>query len=223
MRLMLFEPDVYFRLLARYNFELLPTVGVALILAVGLLVLSVKPSTLGRRLIAAGLAVFWLWTGLVFHGLYCAAINWVAWGFGALFAVQGLVLAWTGVLRGHLEFGYPGGARGWAKLVLAISAIAGQPIFQWLSGAPVLQVPFAGTGADPTVVFTTTLMAMTKHRVPRHVLILPALWLVLAGIQAWLLASTPGVALIAAGFLGLGLVLGRPQKATAPTQEESEP
>ncbi|MBT3908737.1 MAG: hypothetical protein HOF27_03585 [Rhodospirillaceae bacterium] len=71
--------------------------------------------------------------------------------------------------------------------------------------------------------FTTTLMAMTKHRVPRHVLILPALWLVLAGIQAWLLASTPGVALIAAGFLGLGLVLGRPQKATAPTREESEP
>src|SRR5690348_2371502 len=49
--------------------------------------------------VAAILAFFWLWMGVVYHLIFFRAINPLATAFGVLFIAQGLLIAWNGMLR----------------------------------------------------------------------------------------------------------------------------
>ena len=68
-------------------------------LGLPMVVVIIRPSAQRSRVVAAGLAAMWLWTGVAYHGMHFSAISNGAWGFAALFVIQGLMFIEAGVLR----------------------------------------------------------------------------------------------------------------------------
>ena len=114
--MLLFTPEVFFSMVARYNAAIWPLQLVALVLGMLAVALTLRAGRWHDRAVAAVLVAAWLWTALVFHLQHFAGINWAAWGFAALFLLQGVLIAWCGLLSGRLRFRFRPDLSGWLGL-----------------------------------------------------------------------------------------------------------
>lgn len=188
---------------------LAPAVGYTLSVMALLLAFSPRPGS--DRAISGILAAFWIWTGAVFHIGFFAPLNWGAWIFGALFILEGLLLAWAGVLRNRFDFRLESGLRGAAGLALLAFGLA-WPVLDVLTGHlwPRLQLP--GTLPAPTVLVTLGLLLMTRARPAWPFAIIPLLWGLVGGAAAFSLGIWQDAAMGIAALAGFGvLVFGRPR------------
>ena len=206
-----FTAEVYDGLIAQYNAAIWPAQIIALLLGLAALALSARPRAGARRagrhrLVAGILAAAWLWTAVAFHGLHFSALVWTAWGFAALFALQGLlvaVAAWRGSLRIEAT---PALAAGLGLVVgllgLLLHPLAGLLAGQdWAGLRPVILAP------APLTLFTFGLLLRAAPRAPRHLLIVPILWSVIAGVLAWDLGLWVDLLLPAAAVVTVGVSL----------------
>ena len=184
-----FTSEVYLSLLGDYSRATWPMPYVAAALGLAAIALAARPIAHASRIVAGILAAIWLWTGIVFHYLYFAGINFVAPLFALLFVLQGLLLLWTGTVRGRLGFGGAPGLRRWSGLAIAAVGIG----LQLLGGAPA-----------PTVILTLGVL-LWATRVPWHLLVIPLLWCLIGAAYAWALGIYEDFSLLAAAALTLVL------------------
>ena len=85
-----FSRDVFLDLVAQMNAWLWPGQLVALLLAIAIIVLSLRPQFHIERLPAFSLAVAWGFVGIVYYGMHFTLLNWAAWIAAALFVLQSL-------------------------------------------------------------------------------------------------------------------------------------
>jgi len=204
-----FTPEVFFNLFAEYNRAIWPAQHIAYALGVAAVVLAARPFRGGGRITAAILATFWLWTGIVYHWLYFAPINFIAPAFAALFVLQGLLLAWTGVLRGRLEFRFRPDAQGWTGLGVIIFAMALYPLLAWSFGHRWPQTAMFGVAPCPTTIFTLGLLLLAQPRPPWHLLPIPLFWCLIGASAAWLLETPEDLSLLLAALFALAVILSR--------------
>jgi hypothetical protein len=207
-----FSTDAFLGLFATYNDAIWPAQVVAYALGAVALVLAIWPRPGGDRVVAAILAVFWLWTGIVYHGLFFARINFAAPLFGALFAVQGILFGWA-ALRGRLAFRFGGDVTGWAGLGIALFAMAVYPLLGWAAGHVWPRMPVFGVTPCPTTIFTWGLLLLAANRTPVHLVIVPALWSAIGGSAAWLLEVREDLSLPVAAVLGIVLIAAKNRRA----------
>ena len=144
--MILYEREVYLSLLARYNEALWPAQILALLLGLLALGLLWRSRRGGDRLVAALLAAAWIWVGAGFFLRQMASIDYAAPLFGWLFVLQGLLLAWRGLLAGKTGGKVGGGASPAAfriGLGLAVFALLAMPPLAWLLGQPWPALPFS--------------------------------------------------------------------------------
>jgi len=214
-RLLPFSAEVFFRLFEQYNAAIWPTQILAYVLGLLLVTLAMlKPRPGGDRIVAAGLGAFWLWTGLVYHILFFANINFMAWAFGALFVCQGLLLLWGGALRGRLRFRFTSTLYGWTGLAFVAFAMVGYPLIGWLVGHGWPRAPMFGVAPCPTAIFTLGMLLLAEPRVPLHLMAIPMLWALIGTIAALVLWVPEDFALPLAAILGLMLAIGKNRAAT---------
>jgi hypothetical protein len=202
-----FTAEVYFSLLEQYNRAIWPAQIIAYALALGALFLACRPMRHGSRVIAAALAAAWLWTGIVFHWLQFATISFAAPVIAACFVLQGVLLLWTGVLRGRLAFRCRRGVAGAAGLALAAAALFLHPVLARLTGYRWPQADLVGVAPDSTVLFTVGLLLLSDGRTPWYLLAVPLLWSIVAGLTGWFLGGPELLVLPALGVCGLALIL----------------
>ncbi len=126
-----------------------------------------QPERADRALVAAGLAVMWLATGIGYHALHFAAINPAAWGFAALFVVQALLLFAEGVLRARVVFeprAAPLRKLGWG---LVIYAALIYPAIGLAMGLHRTELPASGLTPCPVALFTRPTLSMPGTCSPR--------------------------------------------------------
>lgn len=213
-RMLPFSAEVFYRLFEQYNAAIWPAQIVAYLL--GLLVVALAlldPRLGGGRIVAAALAAFWLWTGLVYHIVFFAKINFMAWAFGVLFVVQGLLFLWSGALRGRLRFRFAPAPHGWAGLALVAFAMVGYPLAGGLVGHGWPRAPVFGVTPCPTTIFTFGILLLAEPRIPLRLMIIPALWSLIGGTAALLLASPEDLALPLAAVIGFVLALAKNRRA----------
>jgi hypothetical protein len=154
--------------------------------------------------VGAGLALMWLWTGIAYHWLHFTSINKAAWGFGALFVFQGVLLLMTSVTSERLRFGMGKdalGALGWAFVGYATVLY---PLLGAWVGPAYPQLPMFGVTPCPVTIFTFGLLLLARPTVPRWVLVVPVIWSLIGGSAAALLQVPQDWFLL---FSGLAAVL----------------
>jgi hypothetical protein len=183
---------------AGYNEAVWPIQVVAVALGLAMLALVLMPSPRGDRLIAAGLAAMWVWTGLGYHALHFSTVNKAAWIFAAMFVLQGLLFVRVAV-RGGLAFRSgrtPAQRLGW---VLVMYAFAVYPLIGLWLGHRSVDMPMFGITPCPVTLFTFGLLLMAPS-VHRGLLVVPLLWSLVGGSAAFLLDMPQDWPLLFAGM-----------------------
>jgi len=195
---LLFSPRTYYRLFELYNLAVWPLQMVALALGFAILVLIWRAPAWSGRAVAATLVECWLFVAWAYLLERYDSINWIARYFAIGFALQAVLLMWTGVVRDRLRFDlHDAVAR--IGLALIIYALAIHPLVPLFTGRPWTQAEIFGLAPDPTAIATLGVLLVAER--PRwHLLALPLLWCALSGLTLWTMESpeAPVVPVVAA-------------------------
>lgn len=200
----------FFEILREYNLGVYPMHWVLLGLAVVVVGLQLTRGGARHRLSVLILGFFWVWMALVFHLKYFTIINPAAKLFAALFIVQAVLLVWKGVVRKELRFGYPGGPRFYAGMILILYALAAYPLLGRFFGHQFPASPTFGLPC-PTTIFTVGIFYLLLVPFPRLVLIVPIIWSAIGSAAVFQYAVYEDLGLLAAGVAAI-VLLFVPQK-----------
>ena len=200
-----FSRDEFFAVFASYNSAVWPAQVFLSGLAVVLVVLALCERPVADRAVALGLGLLWAWNAVLYHWWHFTAINRLAWGFGALFAVQAALFLARAVGGRRLGIGRPRGWRGWIGGLLMAYALVVYPLLGLASGHPAREIPVMGVPC-PTTIFTFGLLFWAARPIPRHLLVIPLAWAFLGISAVFLLGVLQDVGLLVAGLLGLSLL-----------------
>ena len=186
---LLFSPRTYYRLFELYNADIWPAQILAIALGAAILVLLHRPAVWQGPIVAAILAGCWIWVAWAFHWQRYATINWAATYFAAAFAIEAMLLLWTGVIRNALAFNSGTSMTHRIGLGVFVFALVVHPLIGPLVGRKWMQMEIFGVAADPTVVVTMGILLFAARRVFWELLIIPLLWCALSGAVTWTMGS----------------------------------
>ena len=196
-----YTSETVYAFLEGYNEALWPAQALALLLGILVLFAVLAPIPQGGRIISAMLAGFWLWSGLVYYGLFFAEIDFSAPVFAGFFVLQAALLVWSGVIRADLDFHIERGTRSTVGLILAAFGLAGYTLITCLSGQNAQEVQMFAIAPAPTVIFTLGVLLLAMPRTPWFLTVIPLAWTAVAGTIAWFLKMPEDYCAAAAGIL----------------------
>ncbi len=180
---LLFSPRTYYRMIERHNAAVWP--GQIVAIGLGLLLVKLalprRPAGAQPRIMAAVLAVLWAWVAWAFLWKRYATINWAAVYFAWAFAVQALLLVWIGLVRGGLAASASRTKPAALGIVLLALAVALYPALAPLLGRGWRQAEVFGVTPDPTAIATLGVALLAEARARWALLVVPALWCLVAG------------------------------------------
>jgi hypothetical protein len=196
----------FLEVFVRYNEAVWPAQIALYALAIVALGLVFVRRRYSGRLIAAILALLWLWMGGVYHLAYFRPVNPAASLFGGAFLLAAAAFAWEGVVRQRLRFDPRTDAASAIATVLLAYALVMYPLAAILLGHGYPAMPTFGLPC-PTTIFTLGMLALLRPPYPAYLLVVPVLW-TLVGVQgALLLGVYEDFGLIFAGTAGVWLGL----------------
>ena len=211
-----FTREQFFSVLVTYNNAIWPTQILAYLLGGAAVWLLFRPSRSTNRLIAAILAVMWLWTGIGYHWLSFVTINPAAYAFALLFVLQGAWLIYAGVIEDRLVFGFRRDVSGLIGIAFVVYAAIVYPLFAMAIGHGYPELPMFGVTPCPVTIFTFGLLLLTTRPVSWVTLALPFIWSLIGGSAAFLLGVAPDWVLLASGLIALPMLLLRDRNAARP-------
>lgn len=201
-----FTIDQFYNVFRDYNEAVWPIqlflVGLAL---VGI-VLLVKPRNWSHAVVSGILAVLWVWMAVAYHLAFFARINPLAYVFSALSLAGAAVFIWEGVVRCRLRFEWGNGIRSWIGAMLIGFALVVYPAWSWAAGHAYPYMPTFGLPC-PTTLYTVGMLAFLVAPYPRKTHLVPIVWSVIGAQAAFLLGVPQDLSLIAAGLIGMVLLV----------------
>ncbi len=201
-----FSRDQFLAIFVTYNEAVWPAKVLAYSLGLLMVALIIWPSEQRSRVVAAGLAAMWLWTGVAYHAMNFSAVSNGAWGFAALFVVQGLLFIWAGVLRGRVAFGRAKGWTAWLGWGLIVYSGVVYPLLGQSLGEGYPAMPMFGITPCPVTLFTFGLFLLTTEPIPWRLLAIPVIWSLIGGQAAFLLGIPQDWPLLFSGITVLVLL-----------------
>ena len=201
-----FTVEQFFGVFRMYNSAVWPAQILLLLLAALAVIFIALRRPWSGVAVSAILAVLWIWLGAAYHLAFFARINPVAYGFGALSIVGGLMFAWHGVIRRRLEFSFAKNLRAGIGIALLAFALLAYPIWATLAGHGYPELPTFGLPC-PTTIFTIGVLALASGTSLRAVFTVPILWSLVGSQAAFLLDVKPDLGLLVAGVAAVGLFI----------------
>lgn len=202
-----YTQEAFFALFDVYNSAMWPGQWMAGLLGIAGLWMVLEPSALKARLTALIVAGFWLWTGTAFHLLYFTSLNFWAYGFAALFLIQGLVFLYAGGVKNRLQ---PERSDSRAKRIglgLMLFGLIGYPVLGWFAGHVYPRAPTFGITPCPTVIYTLGYLLTLEKPRSWAIAAGPVIWAIIGSTSAYSLGVVEDLALLVA--LGLFIVARR--------------
>lgn len=197
--------------LENYNLDIWPLQIFSYVLGIAVVVIAIKRTEFSNRVISLILSFFWLWSGIVFCILYWNKSFKFAYIFGILLTIQGLIFLY-GFIRQNISFSYTGNIYSSIGILLIFYAMIGYFLIGLFIGHTYPHsFPF-GLVPCPTAIFTLGILLWTDKKVPKHILIIPAL-LSLAGIIAIIKTIYEDMGLLILGLLAVFLIIYRDKRA----------
>ena len=200
-----FSIEQFFDVFRQYNETVWPAQLLLYAPVIAILASTWKPQRTSGRIVAASLAVLWLWTGTVYHLGFFRPVNPAANLFAALSITGAAMFFWHGVVRGRLRFAWRKGARAWAGAATIVYALLAYPAIGWLTGHGYWDSPTFGAPC-PVTIFTLGVLMLAARPAPHVVFVAPMLWALIGTYAAAALGVPQDFGLLAAALLaGVGL------------------
>jgi hypothetical protein len=201
---LMFSPRTYYRLFELYNLAVWPWHLLAVGLGLAVLVLWLRGGAWQGRAVAAVLAACWVFVAWAYLLVRYDTINWAGSYFAVAFAIEAVLLVWTGLVRNRLSLRPPRDLAGAAGLCLFVLALLAWPLIAPLLGRPWLQAELFGVAPDPTVVATLGVL-VAADRTRWELLVVPLTWCAVGGATLWTMQSPDALLMPAAALLALVL------------------
>lgn len=206
---LLFSARTYQRLIESYNAEVWPLQMVTLLIGVALLLwLGRRHSPTRDRVVFVLLALAWWWVAYGFLYRRFEPINWSAAYAALLFALQGALLLWFGLLgRGRVQRRKLSPTDPIAITLIVLGVVV-YPFVGPMLGRPWGQAEVFALMPDPTVIATLGFLLLAEP--PRRALLaVPLLWCLYSGAMLWALRAGQAWVPPALGVLALACLLWR--------------
>jgi len=209
-----FTIDQFLLVMQNYNVAVWPFQIILNLLAVTMVILSLKKTKRGDKINSSILAFLWIWIGLAYHLIHFTSINKAAYVFGILFILQGIIFILTGVIKDFISFKFIPSVYsifGWIFILYAliIYPILGHSLGHVYPRSPTFGLPC------PTTIFTFGILLFTDKRLPKYILIIPFLWSIIGVSAAINLRIYEDFGLAIAGILGVILIYIRDKNLSA--------
>ena len=155
---------------------------------------------------AAILAACWMWVAWAYLVRRYDTINWAASYFAGGFAVEVVLLIWTGLVRNRLRLRPAADLPGITGLGIFLLALLAWPLIGPLVGRQWVQAEIFGIAPDPTVVATLGVL-VAADRTRWELLTIPLLWCAISGATLWTMQSPDALLMPTVALLAL-LVVG---------------
>ncbi len=208
-----FSDETFFSFLAQYNQMIWPLQVLAYLLAGAATFCALRPARHSGRIIGSVLTAFWLWTGAIYHLQFFAKINFWDLGFGVLFLLQGLALAWRSVIRDRLEVPGTSGRVRWAGLVCLAVVLFLYPAASLLAGQALSEIAWVGISPTGTLLFTLGLLCFCRPGQQKRLLLLPWICALTGTLFAYLLPLPQDWVLLPAALASLYITFRREELA----------
>lgn len=200
---LLFSPRVYWRLFELHNAALWPGQFAAVVVLAALVWLAAARPAGHGRIVAAGLALAWAYTGWGFVWNRYATINWAAEYLAPLFALEALLLGLAAAVGG-LQGARRGavGLVGWLLVALAAAMPLAAPLFgrDWTTAEVFAIAP------DPTAIATLGLLLTLRGRIAWVLVPIPLLWCGLSALTLWTMGEAAAWLPLAACLVTLAAI-----------------
>lgn len=206
-----FTTEAFLNVFREYNTGVWPAQIAAIIIALACIITAVGGGKPRGAVIGALLGLLWLWMGIVYHIIYFSTINPAATIFGAAFILQGVLFLHAGIIRRELEFRIRRDASSITGMALIVFALLLYPIIGTISGHAYPASPTFGLPC-PTTIFTFGMLLTSDVRVPRRLLVVPALWSLLGSVAAIQFGIVEDMGLILSGVVATTMLLLRDRR-----------
>jgi hypothetical protein len=188
---LMFSPEIYWRLVERYNRDVWPLQLLALAAAAFLLWLALAQHAHGhaQRATALVLAAAWFWTGWAFDWQRYASINWAAEYLAVACGVQAALLLAVALLGPRRESAHAGLLARRIGFAAAVCGVLLYPLVGLLFGRPIAQAEVFALMPDPTALTTLGLLFASNMRWRGWLAIIPALSLLAGLLTLWTMAQ----------------------------------
>jgi hypothetical protein len=203
---LLFSPRTYYRLFELYNLAIWPAQILAIALGLAILALLRRGGAWQGRAVAAILAACWLWVAWAYLLARYDTINWAGKYLAGGFAIESLLLIWTGLIRDRLVLRPNADTASRAGLCIFLFALLVQPLIGPLAGRDWVQIEIFGIAPDPTVVATLGVLLMAD-RTLWDLYVIPLIWCAVGGATLWTMQSPDALVLPVAAVLVLCLAV----------------
>ncbi len=207
-----FSEDQFFNVFVKYNNAIWPLQALLVLLALAAVFFAMRRYSFSDVAISVILGLTWLWTGIVYHIAFFSTINPAAYVFGGLCIIQGLLFVWIG-LRKSASFQATFGWRQSVGSLFLLYALLLYPTLGMKFGHLFPQAPTFGAPC-PTTIFTFGIL-LWAVRVPRYIVIIPALWSLLGFTAALKFGVYEDVGLLIAGVIGTIIVVTAKRKGAS--------
>lgn len=204
-----FTVEQFFDVFQAYNIAIWPAQIIAYFIGIGAVILALRENRLYGRIISGILALFWIWMGIFYHIIYFSAINPVAWIFGLLFILEGLLFIIVGSVWGKLSFGFNLRPIPIIGAIFILYAMIAYPLLGLAFGHGYPRAPMFGVAPCPTTIFTFGLLLWARRSVPAYILLIPLIWSIIGTMAAVGLQVPQDYGLGIAGVVGTVLVILR--------------
>ena len=191
-------------LLGTYNTDIWPMqIFIALF---GLLAIYFifRPSAHSHRIITFFMALCWLWVGIVFCFKYWTQILGLAYVFGGICAITGLLLLYA-AFRNRLIFRYSKDWRSVAGLFFILYGVIGYQALGYIFDHTYPQLFAFGLVPCPTAIYTIGLFMLADRKIPVLYLLGPII-LSTAGFKVVPLGVYEDIILIVAGIFAVFII-----------------
>jgi hypothetical protein len=196
-----------------YNLDIWPMQVFAYLLGIAAVFFAIKRTQYSGRIVVGILSFLWLWTAIGFFFLYFGPIYSLAYVFGGLFIIQGLIFL-ADVRKPRFSFGFQGDLYAILGTLFIAYAMIGYPVVGVFLGHTYPQSPPFGLTPCPVTTFTFGLFLLTDKKVPKLFLVIPLLW-ALSGVLPVSIGILEDIGMIISGVIGTALIFSRDREGYA--------
>jgi len=202
-----FTPDQFLDVFKSYNLTIWPTQILLVVLALLMIFVLFKKNFYSDRLISIGLAVLWLWMGIVYHIIFFTRINPAAYLFGTLYVIQAGLFVYYGIITKELIYKYRNNAIGIISILLFLYSLIFYPLLSYQFGHLYPSTPTFGLPC-PTTIFTFGMITLMEDR-KKIIFIIPIVWSLVGFTAALKLGIYQDIGLLIAGVISSMILFSR--------------